>query len=76
MRIIRWQYQQHALPLHKTVREATVNMLANADFYGRRGVVVQKNAYDGGVWRAGRKRSSRNLQHLAELYITAHQNWK
>ena len=29
-------------PLHKTVREATVNMLANADFYGRRGVVVQK----------------------------------
>lgn len=31
-------------PLHKTVREATVNMLANADFYGRRGVVVQKGA--------------------------------
>lgn len=31
-------------PLHKTVREATVNMLANADFYGRRGVVVQKQA--------------------------------
>lgn len=31
-------------PLHKTVREATVNMLANADFYGRRGVVVQKSA--------------------------------
>ena len=31
-------------PLHKTVREATVNMLANADFYGHRGVVVQKNA--------------------------------
>ena len=31
-------------PLHKTVREATVNMLANADFYGRRGVVVQKRA--------------------------------
>lgn len=30
-------------PLHKTVREATVNMLANADFYGRRGVVVQKS---------------------------------
>lgn len=29
-------------PLHKTVREATVNMLANTDFYGRRGVVVQK----------------------------------
>lgn len=32
-------------PLHKTVREATVNMLANADFYGRRGVVVQKEAH-------------------------------
>ena len=31
-------------PLHKTVREATVNMLANADFYGRRGVVVHKGA--------------------------------
>lgn len=31
-------------PLHKTVREAMVNMLANADFYGRRGVVVQKSA--------------------------------
>lgn len=31
-------------PLHKTVREATVNMPANADFYGRRGVVVQKGA--------------------------------
>ena len=31
-------------PLHKTVREAAVNMLANADFYGRRGVVVQKGA--------------------------------
>lgn len=31
-------------PLHKTVREATVNMLANADFYGRRGVVVHKSA--------------------------------
>lgn len=30
-------------PLHKTVREATVNMLANADFYGRRGVVVHKS---------------------------------
>lgn len=26
-----------------TVRDATVNMLANADFYGRRGVVVQKS---------------------------------
>lgn len=31
-------------PLHKAVREATVNMLTNADFYGRRGVVVQKSA--------------------------------
>ncbi len=31
-------------PLHKTVREAMVNMLTNADYYGRRGVVVQKNA--------------------------------
>lgn len=29
-------------PLHKTVREATVNMIANADYYGRRGLVVQK----------------------------------
>lgn len=31
-------------PLHKTVREAMVNMLANADFYGRRGVVVRKSS--------------------------------
>ncbi len=31
-------------PLHKVVREAAVNMLANADFYGRRGVVVKKSA--------------------------------
>lgn len=31
-------------PLHKIVREATVNMLANADYYGRRGVVVHKSA--------------------------------
>ena len=30
-------------PVHKAVREAVVNMLTNADFYGRRGVVVQKN---------------------------------
>ncbi len=31
-------------PLHKVLREAMVNMLTNADFYGRRGVVVQKNS--------------------------------
>ena len=31
-------------PLHKLIREAMVNMLSNADFYGRRGVVVHKNA--------------------------------
>lgn len=31
-------------PIHKALREAVVNMLTNADFYGRRGVVVQKNA--------------------------------
>lgn len=37
-------YRDEDTPLHKTVREATVNMLANADFYGRRGVVVQKSA--------------------------------
>lgn len=36
-------YRDEDTPLHKTVREATVNMLANADFYGRRGVVVQKS---------------------------------
>lgn len=30
-------------PIHKVVREAMVNMLSNADFYGRRGVVVRKN---------------------------------
>lgn len=37
-------YRDEDTPLHKSVREATVNMLANADFYGRRGVVVQKSA--------------------------------
>lgn len=37
-------FRDEDTPLHKTVREATVNMLANADFYGRRGVVVQKDA--------------------------------
>lgn len=31
-------------PLHNVIREAMVNMLTNADFYGRRGVVVHKNA--------------------------------
>lgn len=31
-------------PLHKTVREATVNMLANADYYGRRGIVIKKGS--------------------------------
>ncbi len=37
-------YRNENTPLHKTVREATVNMLTNADFYGRRGIVVHKNA--------------------------------
>lgn len=37
-------FRDEDTPLHKTVREAAVNMLANADFYGRRGVVVQKSA--------------------------------
>lgn len=37
-------FRDEDTPLHKTVREATVNMLANADFYGRRGVVVHKSA--------------------------------
>jgi len=37
-------FRDEDTPLHKTVREATINMLANADFYGRRGVVVQKSA--------------------------------
>lgn len=37
-------FRDEDTPLHKTVREAIVNMLANTDFYGRRGVVVQKSA--------------------------------
>lgn len=40
--MFRGNFRDDDTPLHKTVREATVNMLANADFYGRRGVVVQK----------------------------------
>lgn len=42
--MFRGNFRDDDTPLHKTVREATVNMLANADFYGRRGVVVQKSA--------------------------------
>lgn len=42
--MFRGNFRDEDTPLHKTVREATVNMLANADFYGRRGVVVQKDA--------------------------------
>lgn len=42
--MFRGNFRDEDTPLHKTVREATVNMLANADFYGRRGVVVQKSA--------------------------------
>ena len=41
-----WNREDDAMFLRRigAVREATVNMLANADFYGRRGVVVQKSA--------------------------------
>ena len=41
-----WNKEDDAMFLRRigAVREATVNMLANADFYGRRGVVVQKRA--------------------------------
>lgn len=42
--VFKGNFRDEDTPLHKTVREATVNMLANADFYGRRGVVVQKSA--------------------------------
>jgi predicted HTH transcriptional regulator len=31
-------------PVHKLLREATINTLAHADFYGRQGVVITKNA--------------------------------
>jgi len=31
-------------PVHKAVREAMINMVTNADFHGRRGVVVNKDA--------------------------------
>lgn len=41
-----WNHEDDTMFLRRigTVRDATVNMLANADFYGRRGVVVQKSA--------------------------------
>lgn len=42
--VFKGNFRDEDTPLHKTVREATVNMLANADFYGRRGIVVQKSA--------------------------------
>ena len=31
-------------PVHKAIREAMINMVTNADFHGRRGVVVNKDA--------------------------------
>lgn len=34
--------REEMTPVHKAVREALINMMSNADFYGRRGVVVQK----------------------------------
>lgn len=41
-----WNHEDDTMFLRRigTVRDATVNMLANADFYGQRGVVVQKSA--------------------------------
>ncbi|MCM1520946.1 MAG: hypothetical protein NC098_09185 [Lachnoclostridium sp.] len=30
-------------PVHKAIREAMINMVTNADFHGRRGVVVNKD---------------------------------
>lgn len=41
-----WNHEDDTMFLRRigAVREATVNMLANADFYGRRGVVMHKSA--------------------------------
>lgn len=42
--VLKGNQRDEDTPLHKIIREAMVNMVTNADFYGRRGVVVQKNA--------------------------------
>ncbi len=47
--VLRGNQRVDDTPIHKVVREAMVNMLTNADYYGRRGVVVQKNS-DGFVF--------------------------
>lgn len=40
--VLKGNQREDDTPLHKVLREAMVNMLTNADFYGRRGVVVHK----------------------------------
>ena len=42
--VIRGNLRQDDTPVHKAVREAMINMVTNADFHGRRGVVVNKDA--------------------------------
>ena len=36
-------YRVDDTPVHKALREALANCLVNADYYGRRGLVIIKN---------------------------------
>ncbi len=42
--MLKGNLRQDDTPVHKAVREAMINMVTNADFHGRRGVVVNKDA--------------------------------
>lgn len=42
--VLKGNLRQDDTPVHKAVREAMINMVTNADFHGRRGVVVNKDA--------------------------------
>lgn len=41
--VLKGNLRQDDTPVHKAVREAMINMVTNADFHGRRGVVVNKD---------------------------------
>lgn len=42
--VLRGMQRVDDTPVHKILREAVTNACANADFYGRRGLVISKNA--------------------------------
>lgn len=42
--VLKGSQRDEDTPLHKILREAMINMLTNADYYGRRGVVIHKDS--------------------------------